>query len=659
MLLSIFAIYLACLLAGLAFNRQTDRILLSRAELDHHMGANLSAALGDVLTAVNIVNQAVVAKQMSAEGRAGFERKLDFLHVRSDHVDVWFGRLESPNAVEWDVLPSTFMRETGERALGHIEAFIIRGDRALANDFSSIESLATDLAVISEDLRRDVRFYEVEVTRFERALSASQSKKLVRLNNATWIFLAMIALAGSGSLLLLRREVVSRKLRAEAESRANYLAYHDAATGLPNRRSFVDTVTRALDKTRTGSIVIVDLDNFKDVNDRYGHAMGDAVLQHVGKSLERAVSEYEGHAARLGGDEFAVYLPQEDEVSIAGFSKSLRTLIESEVMCQGDVVIPEFSAGTATATQVAGSMELSFDALMRVSDFALYHAKATGRGRAVSYDADLATQFFERQELMRALPKAIADGQLEVFLQPKVELFHGKTFGFEALVRWRRNGKLLPPGAFIHVAEESGVIVDLDQYIIGEAVRVVSEWNRENETEFGVSVNISALQLVGEGLADFLRSVLWQNVFDARLLTLEITESIELDDWERVRKALHDLRSLGCRIAIDDFGTGYSSLAYLRAIAADELKIDKTLIDEVDTSDQACFIVDAVMDLAHSLRLTVVVEGVERKAQADVLRSLGCQFVQGYYYGRPVPAEEALANAMNSGDEGRRTVTLF
>lgn len=665
LILSIAAIYAACLLAGLSFDRQSQGILISREDLDQHMGTGLTTVMGDVLSAVTVVHEGLVAGEMSAEARAEFQTRLDFLHVRSGHVEARYNRFDTADAASRGILPSDIMRSSGERALAQIDAFIALGDSAIADNFDDLRALAEGLNGIAEDVRRNVRVYEVEVNRFQRVLSEAQARKVIRLNTATWVFLATIALAGTGSLLLLRREVVSRRLRTEAEQRASFLAYYDQTTGLPNRRSFVEQVTQRLDETGAGSVMIVDLDNFKDVNDRFGHAMGDAVLVHVGASLGQVVQHYSGVAARLGGDEFAVYLPQEDEETISTFESSLRKLIESEVSCDGDVVTPEFSAGTATAMQVSASMPLEFDALMRVSDFALYHAKSTGRGRAVIYNADLAAQFFERQELMRSLPKAIKNRELEVFLQPKVELFNETVFAFEALVRWRRDGVLLSPQVFIQVAEESGIVVELDRYVIAEAVRAVSEWNAEHGTEYGVSVNISGLQLVGDGLGEFLRSTLWNNSFDARLLTLEITESIELDDWDRVKTALFDLRRLGCRIAIDDFGTGYSSFAYLRTIAADELKIDRSLIDEVDTSNQACFIIDAVMDLAHSLELTVVVEGVERRAQADVLRSMGCKYVQGFYYGKPLPAQEALAAASHSGkdaddgDERLRRVTLF
>ena len=247
--------------------------------------------------------------------------------------------------------------------------------------------------------------------------------------------------------------------------------------------------------------------------------------------------------------------------------------------------------------------------------------------------------------MLDELPKAIEGGDLDVFLQPKVDLRTRAPYGFEALVRWRRNGQLIPPVEFIEVAEEGGHIKALDLSMIASASRLVADWNRRHGSEFSLSVNISALHLLDDRDTEAVIEAIEALTLPRALLTIEITETVELADWRRVSHAIERLRQTGCRISIDDFGTGYSSLAYLRAIPADELKIDKSLVSEIETSAESQFILDAVIDLARSLDMTVIVEGIERESQIDILRDLGCQRGQGFLYGRPQPALEALRDA--------------
>ena len=224
-------------------------------------------------------------------------------------------------------------------------------------------------------------------------------------------------------------------------------------------------------------------------------------------------------------------------------------------------------------------------------------------------------------------------------------------------MRWRRDGILLPPADFIQIAEESGRIVDIDRYVLKTAVEIIADWNRRYSTSFSVSVNLSGLHFRRPESLSFVNDALLRHGLPPELLTLEITETIQIANWEQVGESVAELRSRGCRISIDDFGTGYSSLAYLRIISADELKIDKSLIAEIETSGESQFILDAVLDLARSLGLEVVVEGIERPEQRDILRKLGCINGQGYLFDRPKPAEEALAGATFSGDRTSQKVS--
>ena len=246
------------------------------------------------------------------------------------------------------------------------------------------------------------------------------------------------------------------------------------------------------------------------------------------------------------------------------------------------------------------------------------------------------------------MPEAVRGGELEVFLQPKVDLVTMETLSFEALARWHRNGEILQPIEFISVAEETGMILEIDRFMLESAVEAIGAWNERHGTQYSISVNLSALHFRGDGDLSFVHETLDRHGFPPHLVTLEITETVQLANWTKVAPILAGLRDKGCRIAIDDFGAGFSSLAYLRRIKADELKIDRTLVREIETSDQAQFILDAVLELAHHLDLQVVVEGIETQSQLQRVREMGCRVGQGFLFSPPVPAEDALIMATGS-----------
>ncbi|MEM7517335.1 MAG: bifunctional diguanylate cyclase/phosphodiesterase, partial [Planctomycetota bacterium] len=404
-------------------------------------------------------------------------------------------------------------------------------------------------------------------------------------------------------------------------------------------------VEAALAGRETCALVLLDLDNFKDINDRHGHIVGDKVLQTFADRIRSEAVANNGIAARLGGDEFAIFLKTDNLRFLRLFCDALLELCNQPIRIGNVTIRGGFSGGLATSTQLSISQEVGMEDLMRVADFALYASKAAGRGCYTLYDSDLEAQFNVRRELLRAMPKAIETGEIEVFFQPKVDLVTGLTVSFEALARWRRDGRLLQPAEFITIAEETGMIIGLDEHMLDAAVETIASWNARHGTEYSVSVNLSALHFRSSGSLAFVKETLDRHGLPPRLLTLEITESVQLANWSEVGRAVASLRALGCRIAIDDFGAGFSSLAYLRMISADELKIDRALVREIASSDQAQFILDAVLELAEHLGLDVVVEGVEDREQHLRLREMGCRVGQGYFFCRPIPAEEALTRA--------------
>ncbi|MDE0852260.1 EAL domain-containing protein [Yoonia sp.] len=284
--------------------------------------------------------------------------------------------------------------------------------------------------------------------------------------------------------------------------------------------------------------------------------------------------------------------------------------------------------------------------LSRVTDFATHASEAGGGSPHAVYDGVLERKIVEHQTLPDELLGALANGHFEIYLQPKVKLPQETVYGFEALIRWNRNGHVITPNEFINVAEQSGFIVKIDEFVLTRATTFVSNWNFQHGTNYSVSVNLSALHFNSRRIVDRVQAALASSKLPPQLLTLEITETIELRDWKQVQSVIADMQKIGCHIAIDDFGSGFSSLAYLHATSADELKIDRSLIEDLATSEKAKSIFSSVLEIASNLDMEVVVEGVENSTQAAIVYELGALQVQGYHFGRPQPAVTSISAAM-------------
>ncbi len=643
-ILSMALLCTATLSAAYAFNRSTNEILATQIELENHQTANTHSALNDLVRLTNEVLDGLSGGDES-EVLASISASVDILFVRADHMETRLENLHGLSRQDTRNISTETMLRSGAEAVEAIRLLVDNSDLALSSN-SPIQAFANAALVAQvKSARKAVFRYLDETVKMEERMLARQTDKVVLLSRATYGFLVLITLAGLACMRLLRREVMARKARDMAERRADHLAYFDPVTGLANRVQFQDRVDAFLLPDAKGALIIIDLDGFKEINDRHGHVVGDHVLKHVGRTIRAEAEANLGFAARLGGDEFAVFLETDSTAFLKTFCMALISECARPILFGEERVTPGISVGLATTTQLSAADTPRFDDLMRVSDFALYASKSAGRGRYTLYDSELEHAFKERRRLMKDLPRAILQGELEVFLQAKVDLQSARVKGFEALVRWRRDGTILPPGDFIQIAEETGRIIDIDRYVLDTAVEIIANWNRSYSTDFSVSVNLSGLHFRGAGSLSFVTDALQRHSLPPELLTLEITETVQLANWEQVGQSVAELRSRGCRISIDDFGTGYSSLAYLRTISADELKIDKSLIAEIETSDESKFILDAVLDLARSLGLEVIVEGVERQEQREILCKLGCTNGQGFLFDRPKPAEHALAGA--------------
>ena len=434
---------------------------------------------------------------------------------------------------------------------------------------------------------------------------------------------------------LVELEQAHLELKAK-EAQAHHLAYHDVLTGLPNRALFNDNADNAVIRARHGekmAILLLDLDRFKNVNDRFGHLAGDALIQEVGKRLARVLDRPDA-VARLGGDEFAILL-QEEELEI-GIEQTLDRILE-DLHRPYEILGNQAHVGVSIGVALAPDYGTDRTDLMRKADIALYRAKDEGRDcwRFFTESMDETVQL--RAVLESDLRAALATGTgLSVHYQPLIDSRGGKVTGLEALLRWHHPSRgWIAPQLFVPVAEETGLINTLGDWVLREACRVAGEW-----PNLTIAVNLSPVQFCDEGFAERTCRLVREAGISAHQIEFEVTEGVVLDQNEGVRGALRRLRQEGFRIALDDFGTGYSSLSYLRDFEVDRIKIDKSFVQGLGQTLDAGAIVTAVVTLGHAMGLQVTAEGVETADQEDFLRSAGCNVLQGFLFSRAVPAHQ-------------------
>ncbi|MEW6165742.1 MAG: EAL domain-containing protein [Pseudomonadota bacterium] len=427
--------------------------------------------------------------------------------------------------------------------------------------------------------------------------------------------------------------------RKAAEERIDFLAHHDALTGLPNRFSLDGRLGQMLLWARREgeqvAVMFIDLDRFKTINDTLGHHIGDLLLVEVAGRLKACVRESD-IVARLGGDEFVVVLSGiAAGVDAAPVAEKILRSLGSPYSIEGHLLhsSPSIGIGTFPDDGADGI------ALMKAADTAMYHAKEQGRNNIQFFTASMNSAASERLFLERELRDALLAGRLELHYQPQVYAASGKVCGVEALARWQHPERgAIPPDKFIAVAEESGLIETLGRWVLDAACRQLAAWRAEGIVGIRMAVNLSAHQLRSPALVDEVRAAMRRHGVGGGELEIEITETAAMDSPERAIEQLNGLRALGIQLAIDDFGTGYSSLAYLKRLPIDSLKLDRTFVRDIETDGNDAAISAATVALAHSLGLKVVAEGVETEAQQQFLKLHGCDMLQGYLFGRPEPA---------------------
>jgi len=436
------------------------------------------------------------------------------------------------------------------------------------------------------------------------------------------------------------RDVTDRK---RLESQLQHDAFHDSLTGLANRALFSDRVTHALARSGKGrrrrrtAVLFIDLDDFKVVNDSLGHMAGDALLTGVAQRVSACVRE-SNTAARLGGDEFGILLDEATRESAKEVAERILESLRQPIPLADRQIFVEASIGIALNE---GRDSISAEELLRNADAAMYTAKARGKGQVAFYEATMHASALRRLELRGRLEASLEARELVLEYQPIIELATSDLAGVEALVRWRQpDGRLSPPSEFVPLAEETGLIVPLGQWVLQEACAQAVEWPRlPSGARMSMAVNVSSRQLQDPGFPQFVRNLVEQSTLKPGDLVIEVTESALLEEGDPTTTAITQLTEIGVRIALDDFGTGYSSLSHLRRFPIDILKIDRSFVDGIDGADQdERALVRSIVRLAHSLRLETVAEGIERPEQLVPLRALGVRFGQGFHFARPMDA---------------------
>ena len=583
--------------------------------------ATLPEVLGDQLpersrSAQRLQFQKYIDQRLQARSRDEIETANAFLTEVIDDLDVAIERADSPKT---RTLGSTARAQVAALADDHVD------DPLITDKLSDLQVALENLGKMASSV--------VLRARDEIDVFSSRSDYMLLASIVTSVLLAGL------SLYLLSQVVAASTL-----ARITHLASHDALTGLPNRLMLHGRLAERLEQARRGglnfALLSLDLDRFKSVNDTLGHVTGDLLLIEVARRISLSLTPAD-MVARFGGDEFVIL--------VAGESKSDHTLVKTERIAAqlvDDLAAPydinghKFLIGASVGIAMAPTDGEFVEDLLRASDLALYQAKMHGKGRYRFYTAGMNAVMQSRRVMEIDLREAVESNRLVVFFQPLIDIPTGKINSCEALVRWTHPLRgPVPPSEFIPLAEETGLINRIGEFVLRTACWEAASWDHK----IGVAVNLSAAQFHGEDLPMLVTRVLAETGLSPHRLELEITESILIEDKEVVMRKLSVLRALGVRIALDDFGTGYSSLAYLSSFPFDKIKIDRSFVRDVTQRPDAAAIIRAIIGLARTLQMSTTAEGIEKAEELAWLRDQGCQQAQGFLFSRPVAAAEFRA----------------
>jgi diguanylate cyclase (GGDEF)-like protein/PAS domain S-box-containing protein len=458
-----------------------------------------------------------------------------------------------------------------------------------------------------------------------------------------WISVNARAVSKDGVLIGYEGTNVDITNRKVAEERVQYLAYYDALTGLPNRTLLQDRLTKALASARRQkgkvALLFLDLDQFKTINDSLGHSFGDLFLQAVAERLKRFAREQDT-VARVGGDEFVIVLTAVKDVADAAVAaERIMNAMTAACVIQGRSLSISCSVGISISPEHGTDCET----LIKNADAAMYCAKQGGRNRFRFFTEDMNAQVMERLTLENSLRLALGREELFLVYQPQMDIATGRITGLEALLRWQHPELgLVPPDKFIRIAENSGLIVPIGEWVLRTACRQARKWQDEGLPAVPVAVNVSAVQFRQEGFCELIQRVLHETGLAPQYLELELTESLLLSSADVTFSVLQELKAMGLKLAIDDFGTGYSSLSYLKHFPVSKLKIDRSFVRDVAVNPDDAAITNAIISMAKSMNLKVIAEGVENEAQMSFLRAHQCDEIQGYYFSKPLTVDAVV-----------------
>ncbi len=444
---------------------------------------------------------------------------------------------------------------------------------------------------------------------------------------------------GDGYLVI--RAIHHAMERKQIELQLTSMAYFDSLTGLANREYFHITFSRAIEQANRNkqslSLLFLDLDHFKDVNDSFGHLIGDKLLIVIAERLRSCLRSID-FIARLGGDEFVILL---DDIHT---SLSVKKLVNKILISLSRAIIietHEITISTSIGIVIYPDDALNTKDLLQYADIAMYKAKEKGRANFHMYTPELSTEIINKMNIKNDFRDAILRQELRLYYQPIINIPDNKIIAAEALLRWNHPTRgLLSANEFISIVEKSGFIIDIGEWVIAEAIKQTKKWQKNLLPKFGMAINLSATQLMNKGLMSFISAEIKQCSVKASTIKLEITESLLKKKNQQTRKILRNLSKQGFIISMDDFGTGYSSISYLKHFTIDILKIDHSFIHNYNSTPDTADFVKAIIDMAHALQLTVIAEGVEKEEQMTFLRKLNCDQIQGYLISDPVPALE-------------------
>jgi len=459
-------------------------------------------------------------------------------------------------------------------------------------------------------------------------------------------FEARLVATGAAEVLGLVRDISERK---RTEEQIRRLAYCDSLTGIPNRQAFLETLERELHRSKVGNkkfaVLFMDLDAFKRINDTLGHNVGDSLLKVVSERLRETTrptdlvsrGEQSNNLARLGGDEFTILIPDLERVDHAlNVAHRVKEAMRRPFLIDGNEIFCTASIGISLFPEDGDDC----DSLLKFADTAMYHAKNCGKNNAKLYSSSLTMQIMSHVKLEVGLRRALKNQELYLLYQPQIDVASGDIVAVEALVRWRHPERgLISPNEFIPLAEDTGLIVPIGEWVLRTACHQARSWQHSVGRSIRMAVNLSAKQFKDDNLSQIVQSALHDSGLDPTLLELELTEGTLMDDARATMATMEQLRAIGVQLSIDDFGTGYSSMNYLKRFDVRALKIDKSFISGLPQDAENAAITRAIIAMAHGLKMVVVAEGVETNAQLELLQEYGCDMVQGFHLGHPSPHE--------------------